>query len=355
MYQWLQARQPTYSLLDGRGMTKIVSDGVTYIFADGTGGLQSIPDILQNFGTMYVKIGPPQNGDISGSIIFSSLYSDTFKFEINMNKRRFNFIRNKEIASQPLPRNTRKDLYCTARWDPESIDVTVLEDGYGGLPAAEKPPIETFQSETCTPYTTVPDQLLRWARARSYLQTTDVASADQFFVEFVNIIHQMQQTIEDKGSQRIFWNFEKGGDRARTPKAEPQVTAAIDLLLSDAAVRKDFQIVPQAGAAGGNLDFQVNKVTEGGGLAVLAMEAKHAHASDLKHGLINQLPAYMRAVTADFGIYLILWFKGEDFQFPVDSDFNALREKLELKGPRAPSNVRIMHLDLSIPSPPSKR
>jgi len=335
-------------------MAKIESDGVTYVYADGTGGLQSIPDILQNFGMLYVRISPESGKDIGGQIIFSGLYSNHFGFEININKGHFNFIRNSEFASQPLPQNTRKELHFMARWDPESIDVTVLEDGYGRLPAEKKPPIESFQSTTSTPYTTIPVQLIQWARDQSYLPTTEAVSADQFYIEFVNIVYQMQQTIEDTGSQRTFWDFKQGKGCAPTPKAEPQVTAAIDLVLRDAAVRNDFQIIPQAGAAGGNVDFQINKAVKDESIAVLAMEAKHAHATDIEHGLFKQFPTYMRSVSADFGIYLVLWFKGQDFDLPAESNFNELQNRLERKK-RPPSNVRIMHLDLSIPPPPSKR
>lgn len=336
-------------------MGKIERDGITYVYADGTGGLQSIPDILQNFGTLHVAIDPPPGKDIGGQIVLSGLYSDHFEFEININKDRFNFIRNGVSASQLLPQGTRKQVHCFARWGPESIDVTVLENGYGSLPASEKPPIESFQSETATPFTVVPDQLIRWARKQNYLPTTSLASADHFFVEFVSIIQQMQESIEKTGGQRIFWDFNQGNGGPPTPKAEPQVTAAIHLLLNDAAVHKDFQIVPQAGAAGGNLDFQINKVVEGGNLAVLAMEAKHAHSTNIEHGLFTQLPTYMRAVSAEFGIYLVLWFKGRDFDRPAETDFDQLRDKFELKKPSPPSNVRIMHLNLSIPAPPSKR
>ena len=335
-------------------MAKIESDGVTYVYADGTGGLQSIPDILQNFGTLYMRISPEPGKDIGGKVVLSGLYSDHLSFEININKRRFNFIRNAEFASQPLIQNTRKDLHLMARWDPESIDVTVLEDGYGCLPTEKKPPIESFQSTTSTPYTTIPDQLLQWARNHSYLSTTDAVSADQFFVEFVNIVYQMQQTIEDTGSQESFWDFKQGKGCAPTPKAEPQVTATLDLVLRDAAVRHNFQIIPQAGAAGGNLDFQINKAVKDGSIAVIAMEAKHAHAKDIAHGLFTQFPIYMRSVSANFGIYLVLWFKGKDFDLPAESNFNQLQARLERKK-RPPSDVRIMHLDLSIPPPPSKR
>ena len=336
-------------------MGKIERDGITYVYADGTGGLQSISDILQNFGTFHATIDPPPEDDIDGQIVLSGLYSDHFEFEININRRRFNFIRNGVIASQLLPRGTRTSVHCFARWGPESIDVTVLEDGYGRLPASEKPPIESFQSKTATIFTVVPDELIRWARQQNYLPTTNLASAEEFFVEFVNIIYHMQKTIEDTGSQRIFWDFKQGNGGPPTPKAEPQVTDAIHLLLKDAEVRKDFQIVPQAGAAGGNLDFQINKVVEGGKLAVLAMEAKHAHAQGVKHGLFTQLPAYMRAVSAEFGIYLVLWFRGNVSDQPTNTDFTQLQLKFQRERPRPPSNVRVMHLDLSIPAPPSKR
>lgn len=336
-------------------MGKIERDGITYVYADGTGGLQSIPDILQNIGTLHLIIDPPPEGDIDGQCVMTGLYSNHFVFEININRGRFNFIRNGVLASQILPRGTRKSVHFVARWDPESIDVTVLEDGYGGLSATEKPPIESFQSKTATPYTVVPDELIQWAHKQNHLPTISLASADKFFVEFVNIINHMQETIRETGCQRIFWDFKQGNGKPPTPKAEPQVTDAIHLLLKDAAVRKDFQIVPQAGAAGGNLDFQINKVVEGGKLAVLAMEAKHAHAQDVKHGLFTQLPAYMRAVSADFGVYLVLWFRGNVSNQPTKTDFTQLQLKFDRERPRPPGNVRVMHLDLSIPAPPSKR
>ncbi len=334
-------------------MGRIENDGITYVYSDGTGGLQSITDILQNVGTFYVKMSPPKGGDIGGQIVLCGLSSDLFEFEININQGRFNFIRNKKLASQLLPKGTQKSVHCFARWDPESIDVTVLEDGYGGLPEEGKPPTELFQSATKTPFTIVPAVLIRWARERSYLPTIDIDTSDEFFVEFVNIMQQLQVTIEDTGSQRLFWDFNR--KTSPTPKAEPQVTAGIHLLLQDVSVHKDFQIVHQAGAAGGSLDFQINKALKKGSLATLAMEGKHAHAADIKHGLHTQLPAYMRAVSADFGIYLVHWFKGKHFDKPAEGDFNQLRDNLDEMELHLSGKIRIMHLDLSIPEPPSKR
>lgn len=342
-------------LENGYLMGRIETDGITFVYADGTGGLQSIPDLLQNFGTFHAVIDPPSQGDIDGQIVLSGLYSEQYEFEVNINKGRFNFIRNGIIASQPLPKGTRRSIHFFARWDPESIDVVVLEQGYGALPPEKKPPFESFQSRPTTPFTVIPDQLIHWARAHYYLPTKGVSTTDEFFVELVNVVDQLQATIENTGAQRIFWDFKQGNESLPVPKAEPQVTTAIHLLLTDASVRKEFQIVPQAGAMGGSLDFQFNKALEGGNIAVAAMEAKHAHSSDIESGLITQLPAYMRAVSAPFGIYLVLWFKGKYFDQPAENDFEELRTRFLNIRPHAPSNVRIMHLNLSIPEPPSKR
>jgi len=336
-------------------MARIERDGVTYVWADGTGGYQTISDILQNFGTFYAEIDPPPAGDIDGRIVLSGLYSDNFEFEININQGRFNFIRNGHFASLLLPRGSRNRFHFFARWDPEAINVMVLEHGYGKLPETERAPIESFQSETATPFTTITSQLILWAREQNYLPAARLASEDEFFAKFVEVIGQVQERIEATGSQRAFWDFKQENGVPPIPKTEPQVTSTIHLLLDDAAVRNNFQIIPQAGAAGGNLDFQVNGTVEGGKLAVLAMEAKHAHSNDIEHGLFIQLPIYMRAVSADFGIYLVLWFKGKDFDKPAEVNFEQLQLKFILKRPRPPSNVRIMHLDLSIPAPPSKR
>ena len=47
-------------------MGKIERDGITYVYAYGTGGLQSIPDILQIIGTLHLIIDPSPEGDIDG-------------------------------------------------------------------------------------------------------------------------------------------------------------------------------------------------------------------------------------------------------------------------------------------------
>lgn len=336
-------------------MGRIERSGVVYAYAEGTGGLQSIPDILQNFGTLHVQLAPPPGQDVEGQIVLVGLYSTGFELEININSGRFNLIRNGYAASQHLPMATGKSIHCFARWSPEWIDVTVLEHGYGAIPACDKQPLDSFQTRVDTPLTEVPDELIAWAREQSYLPPLVLGTEDDFFVEFINVLQQMQTTIDDTGSQRIFWDYGPTKGDKPFPKPEPQVTSALHMLLTDAAVRKDFQIIHQAGAAGGHLDFQINKVTANGRLAVLALEVKNAHATDLEHGLLTQLPVYMRSILAKRGVYLVLWFKGKQFDRPAELDFFHLRRKLEERRPRPPSNVRIMHLDLSIPAPPSNR
>ena len=72
----------------------------------------------------------------------------------------------------------------------------------------------------------------------------------------------------------------------------------------------------------------------------------------LEHGLTNQLPEYMRAIDADYGIYLGLWYKCEAFDQPKESETDL---GIRLMKMRPLTNIHVELFKLSLPQSPSKR
>lgn len=155
-----------------------------------------------------------------------------------------------------------------------------------------------------------------------------------------------------------FWNFSYGPDHkiiARLPKQEPHIHPVIQGLLSDIAIAKSFRISSEYEIAGGDLDFLISGVLDTGTTKSVCIEFKNAHNPRLSHGLLKQLPDYMRAEGCDFGVYCVLWFKGADFGEPKHLDEINLKLSLEREASSAGLlSIRIMIFDLSRPTPPSR-
>ena len=338
-------------------MTKIDHDGIIFYCPDELDGHVKISDVLQNFGTVMIHYKMPKKEDLrlQEQVVISGLKSENYNFQINITNGSFNFIRNEISVSLPLPDDASKDYFYWAIWGPEEIEVNIFESGYSSSPSDQRPPEERSIKRTKTPFTTVPDSLVTWARDLNMLPLTKLSTPGEFHIEFMNALDQIQNKIDSIGAHKLCWDYNGEKDKPPTPKAEPHVTVLIELLLKDVAAQKGFQIIPQAGAAGGSLDFQINKAVVGGKISVLAMEVKNAHATDIEHGLITQLPVYMRSISAEFGIYLVLWYKGKHFKRPKDESFPELHLSLTQSKPRPEKNIRILNLNLAIPEPPSKR
>ena len=87
----------------------------------------------------------------------------------------------------------------------------------------------------------------------------------------------------------------------------------------------------------------------------VCIEFKPAHSDDIKHGLLKQLPAYMTAEGANFGIYCVLYFKGKHYEHPKNHDADSLYTELtKLRLKAGLHNIRVEILDVSHQEPPSR-
>ena len=208
-----------------------------------------------------------------------------------------------------------------------------------------------------TPVTFPPYSLINWARAESIAPIITYRSIENFNEVVISSLQSIQDKVSTLGLSNPFWDITYDGAKiiSKKPKREIDIHPTIHALLFDVALAKNLQISPEYPIAGGQLDFLVSGTLNNGSPVNACIEFKHAHSGDLLHGLLDQLPAYMRAKGCDFGLYCVMYFKGEDFPEPNDFDLNKL--EILLDGNRLSagySNIRIIILNFSHKKTPSQ-
>jgi len=173
-------------------------------------------------------------------------------------------------------------------------------------------------------------------------------SAQDFVSVLSEAFRHVERKIKDTNSIKIYW--EQSAKGPLVPRPEPQVMTNIAALLEDHSLVAGYQLIRESAAGSGRVDLRAIAPLANGGTLTVCIEGKHAHVDSVEHGIVAQLPEYMRRTGADFGIYLVLWFQSADFNRPKDS---ALDLRLALHGSRPWNNILVEILDLSLPLPPS--
>jgi hypothetical protein len=122
--------------------------------------------------------------------------------------------------------------------------------------------------------------------------------------------------------------------------------------LQDQSLLAGYQVIQESQAGPGTLDIRAVAALDGGGLVNVCVEGKNAHSRDLEHGIRDQLPAYMQGVKADYGVYLVPWYKCAAFAEPSGEVVDVT---LPLAKIRPWENIVVESFDLSIPGSPSSR
>jgi hypothetical protein len=157
--------------------------------------------------------------------------------------------------------------------------------------------------------------------------------------------------IRNFGAQISFWDRVDGALR---PRDEPTISRIVASYLHRYAAARNFEVICDPVTGSGRVDFYISAPIVGlRGPGRLAIEAKKAHSDDLEHGFTHQLPAYMRRLETDIGIYLVYWMKSADFQRPRFENYGAL--ELQILNPLARTvGTRTMGFDISIEPHPSR-
>lgn len=323
-------------------MVSYEADGVSYSISDKLGGLCTASDLLSSEGTIHCEMDLYDNNS-SGNLFL--LKSPEYGMQCGFHKGNLFLRRNNDIVASSVKNISARDvLEFFIIWDPEHIELVA----FSKKDRANDPGVIARSRMTVvTRPTNPPLSLLSWARRHRVIGPNEYDSYSDLKNSATEIFVHLQDKINVTACQKAFWNYEPS-TKVSKPVHEPEATTTIHGILYDHALSKALELIPQSGAAGGNVDFLICGSVKKGGIGKIAVEAKNAHSPKLFDGIEKQLPAYMSATSANFGIYLILCYHGEADSYDDDSI------RIKINKFITSNSIRVVYLDLSQKCTPSK-
>jgi hypothetical protein len=198
----------------------------------------------------------------------------------------------------------------------------------------------------------VPTSLVTWARRFNLIPRRTYQTAAEFLGVFLESLRQAGSTIGRTNCYSLFWDRQRAATRRLVPKREPEAMSLVAALLQDQSLLAGYELVKESQAGAGSLDLRALAPRSSGGMVNLCIEGKNAHSSDLEHGIADQLPAHMRNTNADYGVYLVLWYRCKEFAAPNQSQVDLIMRLYE----RRPwPNIIVEIFDVAIPTSPSDK
>lgn len=200
-----------------------------------------------------------------------------------------------------------------------------------------------------------PNSMLKWVRKEKLIPVTEYNSYGELSDSVSSMIVSTENKIKDSNMYAVFWDKNKR-ESTQTPKKETEIHRILLGLIQDECLLKSLEINHESTAGKGNLDFYISGFVKDNGLEGVCIEVKHAHSKKLKKGLTQQLPSYMKVKGADFGIYLVLWFKGKSFNKPAYENYHLMEDDLHKYRNQIGYGkmIRIITFDLTGVPAPSK-
>ena len=146
----------------------------------------------------------------------------------------------------------------------------------------------------------------------------------------------IKKSIEFSGLHKALWD---GNDN--TPVKESKAQAIIYNQIKDIAEIKGIRVSREVFASDGSVDFHFHYTKDNSSLNI-CIELKNAHHDNIEHGIKSQLPLYIKDVGHKEGIYLVLWYKTNEFNQP--NRFNTINELEQYLLQNIPKNFNIKPL-----------
>ena len=192
-------------------------------------------------------------------------------------------------------------------------------------------------------YNHISSLLISWIK-----ENKKFSSPHEFFEISQRIFKEcLTSAIQFEGCNKLLRN---DNGPLSEPQIQPFIFSILNTLFNSLLINCDKE--PEL--AGGKVDFLLsyNTMSE---LFSIAVEFKLAHHKEIDHGLKVQLPAYMNAKRSKYGIFLVFWFKDDNFSQPTKyHDPDELKVHLQTLIPED-KIIEIIIIDCSNQPPPSKR
>lgn len=161
---------------------------------------------------------------------------------------------------------------------------------------------------------------------KDFLLNTEILNHNQFLDFCYTLIEKIiKKAIELGGLHKNLW-IKDGGKNI--PVCEVDAQRIIFNLIRFVSEMKGISISRECVAANGSVDFYF-QYTKNDKLLKVCVELKNAHHAKADEGNSKQLPEYIRDIGYKEGIYIVLWYKGSDFDRPINySSIIDLEKKL---------------------------
>lgn len=184
------------------------------------------------------------------------------------------------------------------------------------------------------------------------LLSSTIIKSEKNLAEFVYRLFDLviKNSIELHGHYESMWKDKN------TPKLEPQIQPIIVNLIRHIFNYMGISIEREPKAATGQLDFLVSKTIDNNVLVKVPVElklARYPDISNIEDGINAQLPIYMKALNCNYGVFIVLWFKNNEFNYP--NKYNSIAElDTHIKNIKSNNRIMDMIIDCTKPTNPSK-
>jgi hypothetical protein len=262
--------------------------------ADQFVGMAGRDLVIASVASVGLNMEAPEGG------VMWRVHCDDYVFEAGLQDGSFYLRRNGQEARTKATAGRIEACSVLFTWSPEWLRVSLTARIAGGDGSASF----VDRHELRTPPCLAPNRLIGWARETMLAPVTAYPTEADFRDTVLTAISLLGDTISMTGMQRSFWDAQRDGNSviARRPKTEPECLPLIHALLASVAIQKSLEIAPEHPSGSGALDFLITGPLTNQERAKACVEFKMAHNDRLEHGLLTQLPEYMRANASDFGI-----------------------------------------------------
>ncbi|TAK96687.1 hypothetical protein EPO05_01255 [Patescibacteria group bacterium] len=269
-------------------------------------GFATAQDFLNSAGTLHFKISKAAIS--TGGLVFR-ISDETFIFTLSFQNSSLVLQRNSTVSILTLDEFTDTAMLgIFVIWTFDKLVLYCLQD--------DKTKVTEVETVPCAP----PASLLNWARRENLIPNIEYDTEESFRKKVCSCLQTIQTKIDEtNGAITPFWNYQYSGSAIanRKPKKETEVQPIIQCLLSDQLLLSSIEIIPEYKTGVGTLDFIFVANIRNKGISKICAEFKNAHSKDLGHGLLHQLPKYMRNKGSTYGFYCVLNYKCEWFNKPA--------------------------------------
>lgn len=234
-------------------------------------------------------------------------------------------------------------------WDVDYIEITISFKQKN-----DTKELKDYTAKQKTESAQTPTELLLWADKKNYTLQNVFVSEEDFRMRLIEIIKGTQRIINTYSNLNEFWNTNEHSkkNQKHSPRTEKEIHNSLINLISDQLKITNIHFTSETESPNGNTKLIFSSKVEGGSVSTIVMEVINAHSSDLINEIVTKFPSYMKFKKSKFGIFLVLWYKGERFDKPnyesaISMELNMSSSFHQANYYKDYHNISVITLDLS--------